>query len=522
MMESSYKTPLKKLVKYFESSRDSWKKRAQDAAVEAKLKRNRIKFLEESKAKLKQENLELKQRLSELESSDVIESTAKKTLATESVSLILGQASQQNHILHHSYDSLLITMWCQLILAGAISLRAASRVLAITLPQFNPEAISIPSWHTGRLWLMRLGYYKLKRAKDIADDWIWIIDHSVQTGTEKCLMILGIRLKDLPKDRSLAYEDVEPIEMFPVTQSNGAIVYEQLEAVVEKTGVPRAIVGDYGSYIKSGIEKFCLKHQGTVYIYDVKHKMAAMLKKVLCGNKRWEMFISLASKTKQQLQQTPLGALVPPSHRSKARYMNTEYLLGWGKNMLSFTSQSDEVISQQGYVVSDVKNKLGWIWDFHNEIDCWTDLLDITSITENFIRNEGVVLDGESELSELFNTKTLLSDSAVTLQFKQDVLDFVKNESQKAKLGERLLGSSEIIESVFGKQKFIEKEQSKSGFTGLLLTLGAIVSKTTADVVKQAMESTPTKTIREWYKEHIKKSLQAKRIDAFNLSVKTA
>ena len=180
------------------------------------------------------------------------------------------------------------------------------------------------------------------------------------------------------------------------------------------------------------------------------------------------------------------------------------------------------MISQQGYVVSDVKNKLGWIWDFHNEIDCWTDLLDITSITENFIRNEGVVLDGESELSELFNTKTLLSDSAVTLQFKQDVLDFVKNESQKAKLGERLLGSSEIIESVFGKQKFIEKEQSKSGFTGLLLTLGAIVSKTTADVVKQAMESTPTKTIREWYKEHIKKSLQAKRIDAFNLSVKTA
>ena len=162
------------------------------------------------------------------------------------------------------------------------------------------------------------------------------------------------------------------------------------------------------------------------------------------------------------------------------------------------------------------------IWDFHNEIDCWTDLLDITSITENFIRNEGVVLDGESELSELFNTKTLLSDSAVTLQFKPDVLDFVKNESQKAKLGERLLGSSEIIESVFGKQKFIEKEQSKSGFTGLLLTLGAIVSKTTADVVKQAMESTPTKTIREWYKEHIKKSLQAKRIDAFNLSVKTA
>jgi hypothetical protein len=412
-------------------------------------------------------------------------------------------------------------MWCQLVLAGAISLRAASRVLAITLPQFSSEPVFLPSWYTGRLWLLRLGYYKLKRAKTIADDWIWIIDHSVQTGTEKCLLILGIRAEDLPKDRSLVYEDVEPIEMFPVVQSNGQIVYEQLKAVVEKTGVPRAIVGDYGSDIKSGIEQFCIEHPETAYIYDVKHKMAALLKKVLSGNERWEMFISLASKTKQQLQQTALGALVPPAQRSKARYMNTEYLLGWGKNLLLFLSQSDELISQQGYVVADVKNKLGWILAFHDEIDSWSDLLDMTSMTENFIRNKGVFDEGSLELSKLLNAKALLSNSDVTLQFKQDVLDFVKNESQKAKPGERLLGSSEIIESVFGKQKFIEKEQSKSGFTGLLLTLGAIVSKTTNDVVKQAMESTPTRTIRGWYKENIKKSLQARRIDAFNLQDKS-
>ena len=441
----------------------------------------------------------------------------KKTLLSESTRPVSNHAPEKNSILHHSYDSALITQWCQLVLSGAISLRAASRILAIILPRFNLEPVSVPSWHAGRLWLMRLGYFKLKRAKTKADDWIWIIDHSVQTGTEKCLMILGLRLKDLPKNRALTYEDVEPIEMFPVAQSNGTIVYEQLEAVVEKTGVPRAIVGDYGSDIKSGIERFCLVHQETAYIYDVKHKMAAMLKKILSGNQRWEMFITLASKAKQQLQQTPLGALAPPAQRSKARYMNTEYLLGWGKNMLSFLSQSDDAIRQHGYEADDVRNKLGWMWAFHNEIDCWTELLDITSITESFIRNKGVFLDGDSELGKLLNAKQLSNNSAVTLQFKQDVLYFIKYESQKAKTGERLLGSSEIIESVFGKQKFIEKEQSKSGFTGLLLTLGAIVSKTTEDVVKQAMESTSTKMIREWYRENIKKSLQARRIEAFNL-----
>jgi hypothetical protein len=70
-MDVSYKTPLKKLVKYFESSRDSWKQRAQDACYDNKLKRNRIAFLEESKEKLKQENSALKKRLSKLETQEV-------------------------------------------------------------------------------------------------------------------------------------------------------------------------------------------------------------------------------------------------------------------------------------------------------------------------------------------------------------------------------------------------------------------------------------------------------------------
>ena len=72
MMETPYKTPLKKLTVFFLSSRDKWKKRAQKAHYEVKLKRNRIKFLEESKEKLKQENLILKKHIFELESSKAV------------------------------------------------------------------------------------------------------------------------------------------------------------------------------------------------------------------------------------------------------------------------------------------------------------------------------------------------------------------------------------------------------------------------------------------------------------------
>lgn len=335
-------------------------------------------------------------------------------------------------------------------------------------------------------------------------------------------MILGIRLSELPKEKALTYEDVEPIALLPVLKSNGTIVYEQLESVIEKTGVPRAIVGDYGSDIKAGIEKFCLNHQETAYIYDVKHKMASLLKKTLHGNERWELMKRLAKKTKQQIHQTPLSALAPPAQRSKARYMNTEFLLGWGTKMLLLLSQPDEKLAQLNYDVTKVREKLGWLTDFQQDIEYWTQLIDVVATTEHFVRSQGLYRDCELKLNELFNENSYSIHHESMLQFQQEVLHFVNYESQKAKPGERLLGSSEIIESLFGKQKFIEKEQSASGFTSLLLTLGSIVSKTTVDVVKQAMESTPTKMVYEWYQTYIKKSVQAKRTEAFNLTKITA
>ena len=87
-----------------------------------------------------------------------------------------------------------------------------------------------PSWYAGRFWLLRIGYYKLMRPKEQTGDWVWIVDHTVQLGAEKCLLILGVRLSQLsPTDLVLSHDDVEPIALFPVTHSRGEVVFEQLE-----------------------------------------------------------------------------------------------------------------------------------------------------------------------------------------------------------------------------------------------------------------------------------------------------
>ncbi len=81
---------------------------------------------------------------------------------------------------------------------------------------------------------------------------------------------------------------------------------------------------------------------------------------------------------------------------------------------------------------------------------------------------------------------------------------------------ERLLGSSEVIESILGKLKYLEKDQAKSGFTSLLLSIGAIVSSTASDIILTALESVPTQKIRNWRQDMLGESVQAKRKKALN------
>lgn len=363
---------------------------------------------------------------------------------------------------------------------------------------------SSPSWYSGRLWLMRLGYHKLHRPKKKASDWVWIIDHSIQMGTNKCLVILGIRLSELPKERALTYEDVEPLELVPVTHSNGTIVYEQLQSVVAKTGIPREIISDKGADLHAGITLFCQQNAKTSFIYDMKHGLAALLKKELEPNPLWFSFKAKCKLAKQQLYQTPFSYLVPPNQRPKARYMNVNPLIEWGTKINIFLNQGGEQLD-------DAKKKLSWLADYSTQLDEWKTIMEIIACTEHFIRTKGIYRKAAIDLEQLLNELEIEYHP-----FKHKVIHFVKEQSIKAKVGERLLGSSEIIESLFGKQKNIQKEQTKSGFTSLLLSLAAITSKTTAEIISEALTSVKTKIISGWIKLYTGESVQSQRTKTLN------
>jgi hypothetical protein len=417
---------------------------------------------------------------------------------------------------YHTYSVAHICILIWVVLKAGVRLRAASRVFEIISSYFGLKQ-SVPSWYTVRFWLLRLGYYKLHREKERADDWIWMVDHTGQAGREKCLLIMGIRQSRLPDaELYLNFEDVEPIELLPVKKSNGEIVYEQLTQAAKKTGAPREIVGDHGSDIKSGIEKFCRENGHTCYIYDIKHKAAAILKRELKDDPEWNEFFKKCSQTRRQVYQTRLSGFAPPNQRSKARYMNVNKLVEWGTNTLIWFDQRDDESRDNdsredepdGYDSMKIDEKLGWVKEYRDHLDEWSPLIRLIESAVSFIKFSGIYhgchIDLEKELE-------ISSNSEWVDEIREELLTFVKGQSIHAKGNERLLGSSELIESAFGKYKDLEQEQVKSGISGILLGLPAFLSTTTREVICEAIENTSTENVLKWLKENIGESVQSQR-----------
>ncbi len=510
LKQNSYKSPVRILANFFESSRDNWKEKYKIVKNEFKLQKIRVDSLEASKQKWKSEALLLRKQLKQAAIN-----TRKIIAESENIKQNFTKPETPLKIVkipYHSYSATTIFLMLQLVLNAAVSLRGSSRVLTIVNDVFGKSLERVPSWYSVRSWLLRVGYYKLMRVKTFADDWCWIIDHTIQLGKTKCLFILGIRLSKLPKGRSLQYQDLEPIDLQPVETSNGKVVWKQLENIAAKTGVPRVIVSDFGSDLKAGIAEFCNKHDSCVSIYDIKHKTACLLKAELTKDDDWQTFIKQATKTKNQLQQTPLSHLKPPNQRSKARYMNVEILLRWGFETLKILGSDKEFNEAEKKQLP----KLEWLKKYQNNFQEWDELLQVSTLTEKSVRQEGITRDGFQTLERQFQEQLPGLKYAPAIKLKSNLINFVQTQGGVCKGSERLLGSSEIIESVFGKQKYLEQDYAKEGFSSLILGIGAFVGTLSVEDVRDALISTPVKKVLEWCKDKLGETLQSKKNIAYS------
>lgn len=398
-----------------------------------------------------------------------------------------------------------------LVLHVRLPFRAVERLLAFCSWMITGHA-DAPHWTTIRLWMLRFGLYMLTCPKEKASDWVWICDHTVQAGTDKCMVILGIRLAFLPQvGTCLCLADLQLILLEPVKKSNKEVVYQQLAQAEQVTGPPRLIVSDQGGDLHAGIQLYLQSQPETSWIYDIVHKAANLLKRHLENDERWQGFLAHVGKTNQAVKQTELSFLAPPTQRIKARYMNLEKLVRWAaETLIILKNRPAEIL--HCCTMERMEEKLGWLREYEQEIEDWSNTMNVIHQTEKQVREEGYHEASEEQLKEHLKDagKTKLAG-----QVKEELLTFVREQASKVRPGERLPGTSESIESAFGKWKSFTMDGNRSGFTSLLLILGAVVSKCTPELVREGLSEIRTKHVQRWCEEKLGRTLQSLRRMAY-------
>jgi len=407
------------------------------------------------------------------------------------------------------------------MLQDSLTLRAVPRALNrffSYLPSFN--IIRTGSHTTLSRWIKRVGLHKLLRPLEKADDWTLLADHSIMIGAKKCLFILGVRLATLKacakEKKALCFEDVEPILMEFSEISNGTIVNQAFKKAEERIGKIAQICSDLGPDLYAGIRSFqadALKDGRKVnFMPDISHKVASLLKGKLEDDEEWKSFVTKAAKSKLKFQLSEAAHLCSPNQRSKARFMNLDELVRWGKNILDASkNESDK---------ENIKllKKFAWVKDYEAMILKISELLLIAGIARHKIRTKYITKATYSELEKEFFALKLGQGAC---QFVGEILDFIEKFTADMKEGEIFLGSSEILESLFGKLKNLIYEDSKRGFTPFALSAAACLGKLDVDVVQQAIGTVSDKQVKEWCLANIGETITSLRRRLFKLPKKS-
>jgi hypothetical protein len=364
---------------------------------------------------------------------------------------------------------------------------------------------------------MRRGLYAPRRPLERADDRADLIDHTVRIGTTKCFAVVGLRLSEWP-DRCLEHGDRRLIELTAMEHSTAAAVQRALERAAGRTGPPRLIVSDQGGDVLGGIDRYCRDHPGPAATCDAAHVGASRRRRSLEADERGSACVARLGQTKAKLQQTPLACCIGPRRRPQARFMNLAAPLRWARGCLRRLDGSrpgDRPLTErpravrEGIDAAELEARLGWLREYREAVAEWSQWHEVIQVVVRQVRRCGIDRDTVAALRWRLDAMEL---GAAGRGVAEAMLGFIAAQAWVARLGgERLIGSTEVLESLFGGLKGLQGQQSDSGWTGLMLVLGALVGRWEPEEIERGLEATPWKAVESWIEEPIGPTVQSRR-----------
>jgi hypothetical protein len=362
------------------------------------------------------------------------------------------------------------------------------------------------------MWLLRLGLHRLRRPVQKANDWCWLIDHTALLGRHRLLVVLGVRQRAWAAraragEGALGFADVRLLHLAAVQDPDAATVKEHLEALRQRAGVPRSIVSDRGADVLKGIRLFEAERPGVAEVCDFKHFAANRLKALLQAEPAWARFQTRLGQARAALQQTEWAFVVPPALRTKSRYLNLDVLLRWAAKGRALLDLPEAERAERG-CVARLEKALGWLREMGEALAVWGEWLALSEEAVRSVRQGGLHSGAAKELAGCLRG---LARTEAGRVLAWALVDFVREQKTQAKRGERLVGSTEVLESLFGRYKALAREHSKGGVTALALGMAGLLGAPSEEEMAQALADCSTADVRAWVKQNLAPNVQQQR-----------
>jgi hypothetical protein len=299
--------------------------------------------------------------------------------------------------------------------------------------------------------------------------------------------------------RPLQLTDLTLVALVPMSGSNQERVTAELERATARTGVPRQVVSDGAADLQRGIERFAAAHPHTVAVTDAAHHAANLLKHYWEKDPRWQEFTRRMHETAAAIRQTRAAYLLAPRLRNKARFMSAGAFVRFGRILLRQL--------RAPVPPPEVVRHYEWVKGFEAEVMAWQEQQAVVQALLRLVRVEGLFGRGQAELEQEW-AQLGLSAHPTTRALQDRLRGYLARSGRRLRPGERLVGSTEVLESAFGVQKRLSGDQAESGLTGLSLALGAVLGRHTAETVRADLEAVPQKKAESWAKRTLGKTVQ--------------
>jgi len=480
-------------------SSNKWKEKAKEGSKEKKALNKRIKELTISRDNYRSKFYTIKGDYQKAERARFLlekEFTKKEQIKEEKPK-------------HHSFSIKFIQVMLSVTLTGGLKFKSLERDNKLRT-EITGEYERTPSDVTLRNWTLKLGYYELKREKERTNDWITLLDHSIQFGKEKIFVVLGIRKETFLKlERPLKYTDLTPLLIKSSKKWNGELVANEMTVLNKKYGIVYA-VADYGSDLKKG-----LRLSGIAHFHDLSHLVSLLIEKQYKNDSRYSEFKAKMSLMRSKFIQTDIAAIVPPKRRKKSEYQSFDKIIKWARKVLNLVNNTlkdtkkvaklKENFTQE--ILEKIQKELSWINDYQDLIEELTEINTVVKSIEKDIKHKG--LSALTINKAKISLKKLKSKNGI--EFK-DKLTIKLEEQFNLLPAEKInLFSSDILESTFGKYKNRVSENLMASVTILMLLIAAFTVEITEDSVRKAMEYSKVSDLDIWKKQEVGVSLHWQR-----------